>query len=684
MSQSDLVNKSRKILLKIDAGDPLTHVLVLNSHCAPVRDGDGYGEVSVAISPGVYIFCFAAGNGIADVRVRIPEDAPDTIEYRPEHPVPFQATAPLRSGKGLAAEQADRAAVWSRTPQPKTGAQPVAELFLFVRNYGSSVEGILRGLRLKQLNSAEHVPGFEAPQFDDRQAQCLAYRLPLEPGAYRLCWDSGGLETSREQSIIAVAGWQIQVFLTCREAAAPTDKNQSPATQEVVGTHAERPLLPDFDSAALFMVRLNVGFDPADVTYRWCELTRLALQRGASVPLSALSKVVDRGRQQPILLLQAAYLLRREHPQAAAKITASLPLEFATSPDALLLRLLGPGSPDSRRFSITAPPLFHFGWHSLVKQSEEDPEVVPVGSFLYRIADAIRQGEGPWLSWVTGECGPDYVRPLSTLDKAIVQHLFVALQKWGQEIAVASLPERHPRLIDCLTHSELELLHLVGQVNEVRPAPQDLPELLNTPLNALIRRIIGLVVKLVRYSSEESKKKYLSNEADRFRASGRLLLLALRRWDAILAPEQQTELAVLGRSLVDIPEERKGAARRDVGRQKDSKPVPLSGRGDKIQIKMEAYDHELLDQMAKEIVQTAQNTQAIVKGPVPLPTKTERYTVLRSPHVDRKSREQFEIRTHKRLIEILRPTGKTIEALNRDLIQPPGVNIKIRVLSGIG
>jgi small subunit ribosomal protein S10 len=97
---------------------------------------------------------------------------------------------------------------------------------------------------------------------------------------------------------------------------------------------------------------------------------------------------------------------------------------------------------------------------------------------------------------------------------------------------------------------------------------------------------------------------------------------------------------------------------------------------------MEAYDHEVLDRTAREIVETAEKTGARVNGPIPLPTRIERYTVLRSPHIDKKAREQFEIRTHKRLIDILQPTGKTIEALNKGLSLPPGVNIKIRVLSG--
>jgi small subunit ribosomal protein S10 len=104
--------------------------------------------------------------------------------------------------------------------------------------------------------------------------------------------------------------------------------------------------------------------------------------------------------------------------------------------------------------------------------------------------------------------------------------------------------------------------------------------------------------------------------------------------------------------------------------------------GERIRIRMEGYDHEVLDRTAAEIVKTAQDNQAEVHGPIPLPTRVERYTVLRSPHIDRKSREQFEIRTHKRLIDILKPNQKTIEALNKGLNLPPGVDIKIRVIAG--
>lgn len=100
-----------------------------------------------------------------------------------------------------------------------------------------------------------------------------------------------------------------------------------------------------------------------------------------------------------------------------------------------------------------------------------------------------------------------------------------------------------------------------------------------------------------------------------------------------------------------------------------------------IRIRMEAYDHSVLDQSAAEIVDTAKRTNSIVHGPIPLPTRIERYTVLRSPHVDKKSRQQFEIRTHKRLIDIVQATAKTIEALNK-LSLPAGVDIKIKATTG--
>ncbi len=93
--------------------------------------------------------------------------------------------------------------------------------------------------------------------------------------------------------------------------------------------------------------------------------------------------------------------------------------------------------------------------------------------------------------------------------------------------------------------------------------------------------------------------------------------------------------------------------------------------------RLQGYDLRVLDQSTWEIVQTAKRTGALVAGPIPLPTKINRYTVLRSPHVDKKSREQFEIRTHKRLIEILEPTAQTVDALMK-LDLPAGVDVEIK------
>ncbi|MDQ3031769.1 MAG: 30S ribosomal protein S10 [Myxococcota bacterium] len=97
----------------------------------------------------------------------------------------------------------------------------------------------------------------------------------------------------------------------------------------------------------------------------------------------------------------------------------------------------------------------------------------------------------------------------------------------------------------------------------------------------------------------------------------------------------------------------------------------------KIRIRLKAYDHRLLDQSASEIVETAKRTGARVAGPIPLPTRINKFTVLRGPHVDKKSREQFEIRTHKRLLDILEPNQQTLEALMK-LDLSAGVEVEIK------
>ena len=97
-----------------------------------------------------------------------------------------------------------------------------------------------------------------------------------------------------------------------------------------------------------------------------------------------------------------------------------------------------------------------------------------------------------------------------------------------------------------------------------------------------------------------------------------------------------------------------------------------------IRIRLKAYDHKMLDQSTLEIVSAARKTGAQVRGPIPLPTHIERFTVLRSPHIDKKSREQFEIRTHKRLIDIVDSTPQTVEALSK-LDLAAGVQIEVKI-----
>jgi small subunit ribosomal protein S10 len=97
-----------------------------------------------------------------------------------------------------------------------------------------------------------------------------------------------------------------------------------------------------------------------------------------------------------------------------------------------------------------------------------------------------------------------------------------------------------------------------------------------------------------------------------------------------------------------------------------------------IRIRLKAFDHRLIDQSAKEIVETAKRTGAVVRGPIPLPTKKERFTILVSPHVDKDARDQYEIRTHKRLLDIVQPTDKTVDALMK-LDLAAGVDVQIKL-----
>ena len=100
--------------------------------------------------------------------------------------------------------------------------------------------------------------------------------------------------------------------------------------------------------------------------------------------------------------------------------------------------------------------------------------------------------------------------------------------------------------------------------------------------------------------------------------------------------------------------------------------------GQKIRIRLKAYEHEIIDQSTKKIVETVLRTQAEIRGPIPLPTDKHRYTVIRSPHKDKDSREHFEMRIHKRLLDILEPSPKTVDSLQR-LVLPAGVDIDIKI-----
>ena len=106
--------------------------------------------------------------------------------------------------------------------------------------------------------------------------------------------------------------------------------------------------------------------------------------------------------------------------------------------------------------------------------------------------------------------------------------------------------------------------------------------------------------------------------------------------------------------------------------------VTISPTAQKIKIKLRAFEHKMLDDSVAKIIETAKRTGATISGPILLPTKIKRYTVLRSPHVDKKSREQFEMRIHKRLIEIIDPTPKTVEELMK-LELPAGVDVEIKL-----
>lgn len=104
----------------------------------------------------------------------------------------------------------------------------------------------------------------------------------------------------------------------------------------------------------------------------------------------------------------------------------------------------------------------------------------------------------------------------------------------------------------------------------------------------------------------------------------------------------------------------------------------MNVQGQRIRIRLKAFDNRMIDKSAQEIVDTAKRTGAVVRGPIPLPTRVEKFTLLRSPHVNKKARDQFEVRTHKRIMDIVEPTDKTVDALMR-LDLAAGVDVEIKL-----
>jgi small subunit ribosomal protein S10 len=139
-----------------------------------------------------------------------------------------------------------------------------------------------------------------------------------------------------------------------------------------------------------------------------------------------------------------------------------------------------------------------------------------------------------------------------------------------------------------------------------------------------------------------------------------------------------------GRALEHDPEKREPVFGKDHAQQwgrspgNDDEEERIEMNGQNIRIRLKAFDHRILDSSTREIVNTAKRTGAQVRGPIPLPTKIEKFTVNRSPHIDKKSREQFEMRTHKRLLDIVDPTPQTVDALMK-LDLAAGVDVEIKL-----
>lgn len=148
---------------------------------------------------------------------------------------------------------------------------------------------------------------------------------------------------------------------------------------------------------------------------------------------------------------------------------------------------------------------------------------------------------------------------------------------------------------------------------------------------------------------------------------------------ASTSKEKTPAKSAAGKKAAPDPEEVEGSQTlTPTERPKRQKSEQTTGGAQRIRIRLKAYDHKVIDQSARQIIDTAERTGAVISGPIPLPTEKSRYTVIRSPHVFKDSREAFEMRVHKRLIDITQPTPRTVDAL-MNLNLPAGVDIEIKM-----
>ncbi len=509
-----------KVLVTIEARDPLTEIKVLAGTSVAIPDGHGFGKVSVELRHGDYIFCMSAGNSIDDQLVRINKETPRQVCFQRENPLPFRATAPITSSIDFDPEQAKAARAWSLPDHPEEQLHDTSELFLFVRDVGSSLQLFKDSLSLWDVKTNKLVTTFGQPQFIDRSIDCLAYRLPLEPGPYLLRWRTSRWD--RDQLLIAGRNYQTQIFLRCCERSS-AEPGHEQAINVLPGKPAETEIHPDFASAALFAVRPGHGFDPADPGFRWSELTRLALEQGVEVPASALEAVVDAAEEHPILLLQAAYLyfrLGKSGFTRGIKVANYLARCFEDHPDLECLSIAYGRAPRAKKV-LALPPMFAAGWQLLLETDLTSDLISPAGSLLCRMATAQKARIGPWLSWLPLPPQADVVK-LTAFYGEDREAVVAAFSKWAQDARLDGIMAELPDLADRLTPYEHRLLEW-SHTGHSSTTLADLVKYFRIPQDPMIQIILGLMLKVAEYWLEKQKKNERVNDKSAGVAASKVL-----------------------------------------------------------------------------------------------------------------------------------------------------------------